>query len=84
MAGVRVGVLGGVLLVAVFGKTLIDMWNPAYSSGSSVFGIGSVFVIGVGLLLLGVGIMLVMQRRSPAFFRGQVLTRATPALVAEE
>ncbi|MGA5565081.1 APC family permease [Streptomyces platensis] len=77
-------VLGGVLLAAVFGKTLIDMWNPAYGSGSSVFGIGSVFVIGVGLLLLGVVIMLVMQRRSPAFFRGQVLTRATPALVVEE
>lgn len=29
-------VLGGVLLTAVFTKTLIDMWNPAYGSGSSV------------------------------------------------
>ncbi|WP_326620208.1 APC family permease [Streptomyces decoyicus] len=76
--------LGGVLLAAVFFKTLIDMWNPAYGSGSSVFGVGSVFVIGVGLLLLGVVIMLVMQRRSPAFFRGGVLTRATPALVVED
>ncbi|MFF0437325.1 APC family permease [Streptomyces sp. NPDC004327] len=76
--------LGGALLAAVFGKTLYDMWDPAYGSGSSVFGVGSVFVIGVGLLLLGVVIMLVMQRRSPAFFRGEVLTKETPSLVVED
>ena len=74
-------VLGGVLLAAVFGKTLYDMWDPAYGSGSAVFGVGSVFVIGVGLLVLGAVIMLVMQRRSPAFFRGEVLTKDTPSLV---
>lgn len=76
-------VFGGILLTAVFGKTLYDMWDPAYGSGSSVFGVGSVFVIGVGLLLLGVVLMLVMRRRSPAFFRGEVLTKETPALVVE-
>ncbi|MFJ9129675.1 APC family permease [Streptomyces sp. NPDC102340] len=76
--------LGGVLLSAVFIKTLVDMWNPAYGSGSSVLGVGSVFVIGVGLLLVGVVIMLVMGRRSPAFFRGEVLNRQTPVLVVEE
>ncbi|WP_435240352.1 APC family permease [Streptomyces cucumeris] len=77
-------VLGGGLLTAVFAKTLIDMWNPAYGSGSAVFGIGSVFLIGVGLLLLGAVLMVLMSRRSPAFFRGDVLTRETPALVVEE
>ncbi|GGR24287.1 amino acid transporter [Streptomyces netropsis] len=77
-------VLGGLLLAAVFGKTLYDMWDPSYGSGSSVLGVGSVFVIGVGLLLVGVVIMLVMRRRSPAFFRGEVLTRSTPALVVED
>ncbi|MFB7914748.1 APC family permease [Streptomyces sp. NPDC056061] len=77
-------VVGGTLLSAVFGKTLYDMWNPAYGSGSSVLGVGSVFVIGVGLLLLGMVLMLVMQRRSPAFFRGEVLTKETPALVVED
>ncbi|MFJ7198106.1 MULTISPECIES: APC family permease [unclassified Streptomyces] len=76
--------VGGILLTAVFGKTLYDMWDPAYGSGSSVFGVGSVFVIGVGLLVLGVVLMLVMQRRSPAFFRGEVLTKETPALVVED
>ncbi|NBE56111.1 APC family permease [Streptomyces boluensis] len=77
-------VLGGLLLTAVFGKTLYDMWDPAYGSGSSVFGVGSVFVIGVGLLLLGVVLMLLMAKRSPAFFRGEVLTKETPALVVED
>ncbi|MFD7084814.1 APC family permease [Streptomyces sp. NPDC002181] len=77
-------VLGGLLLAAVFLKTLIDMWNPSYGSGSTVLGVGSVFVIGVGLLALGLVIMLVTQRRSPAFFRGEILTKSTPALVVED
>ncbi|MEU2182293.1 APC family permease [Streptomyces thermolilacinus] len=76
--------LGGLMLTAVFAQTLMDMWDPAYGSGSSVFGVGSVFVIGVGLLLLGVVLMAVMHRRSPAFFRGEVLTKETPALVVED
>ncbi|MFE0046942.1 APC family permease [Streptomyces albireticuli] len=74
-------VLGGLLLAAVFCKTLYDMWDPAYGSGSSVLGVGSVFVIGVGLLLIGVALMLVMRWRRPAFFRGEVLTGATPVSV---
>ncbi|WP_203186840.1 APC family permease [Streptomyces pratensis] len=77
-------VVGGILLAAVFGKTLYDMWDPAYGSGSSVLGVGSVFVIGVGLLLLGVVLMETVRRRSPAFFRGEVLTKETPALVVED
>ncbi|MFG2588856.1 APC family permease [Streptomyces sp. NPDC048438] len=77
-------VVGGLLLTAVFGKTLYDMWDPAYGSGSSVFGVGSVFVIGVGLLLLGVVLMEATRRRSPAFFRGEVLTKETPALVVQD
>ncbi|MFI1397587.1 APC family permease [Streptomyces sp. NPDC020681] len=76
--------VGGLLLAAVFAKTLYDMWDPAYGSGSAVFGVGSVFVIGVGLLALGLLIMFVTERRSPAFFRGEVLTKETPALVVAD
>ncbi|RSS74705.1 APC family permease [Streptomyces sp. WAC06614] len=78
--------LGGLLLAAVFVKTLYDAWDPSYGSGSTLpgLGIGNVFVIGVGLLLLGLVVMLVTERRSPAFFRGEVLTRSTPALVVED
>ncbi|MFJ3198882.1 APC family permease [Streptomyces sp. NPDC086989] len=77
-------VLGGLLLAGVFLKTLVDMWNPSYGSGSTVLGVGGVFVIGVGLLALGLVIMLVTERRSPAFFRGGILTKSTPALVVED
>ncbi|MET9432205.1 APC family permease [Streptomyces sp. NPDC003036] len=76
--------LGGLMLAGVFGKTLYDTLDPAYGSGSSLMGVGSVFVIGVGLLLLGAVLMLIMQRRSPAFFRGEVLTKETPALVVAD
>jgi hypothetical protein len=68
-----VPLLGGILLALVFVKTTIGSWDPAYGTGSSVFGVGSVFVIGVGLLLIGVVLMLWWRVRSPAFFRGQVL-----------
>ncbi|MBW5482904.1 APC family permease [Streptomyces bambusae] len=79
-------VLGGLLLAAVFLKTLYDAWDPAYGSGSTLpgVGIGNVFLIGVGLLALGLVIMEITARRSPAFFRGEVLTRSTPALVVED
>ncbi|MET9514861.1 APC family permease [Streptomyces sp. NPDC002994] len=76
--------LGGLMLTGVFLRTLRDAWEPSYGSGSSVAGIGSVFVIGVGLLLLGAVIMLLMRRHSPEFFRGEVLHRATPPLVMED
>lgn len=75
---------GGVLLTLVFVKTAVDTWSPEYGFGGSVFGIGTVFLIGVGVLLLGVVLMLLWQRRAPAFFRGETLRQDTPALVLEE
>jgi hypothetical protein len=44
---------------------------------------GLVFILAVGLLLLGVVLMLVWRWRSPAFFRGETL-RHTPALIVPE
>ncbi len=76
--------LGGILLAAVFIKTTFDTWDPDYGTGSSIFGIGSVFVLGIGLLIVGVVLMLVWRARSPEFFRGEVLQRDTPSLVVEE
>ncbi|MFE7560737.1 APC family permease [Kitasatospora sp. NPDC057500] len=75
--------LGGVLLSGVFLQTLTDAWDPEYGSGA-VFGIGSVFVIGVGILLLGAVLMLVYGVYRPAFFRGETLRKDTPALVVED
>jgi amino acid transporter len=78
--GVVPGV-GALVLAAVFVQTAVDTLDPAYGSGSSVFGLGSVFVIGIGLLLLGAVLMLVLRRSDGAFFRGQTLLTDTPALV---
>ncbi|MGY1810085.1 APC family permease [Blastococcus sp. SYSU D00669] len=76
--------LGALMLTAVFVQTAVDTLDPAYGSGSSVFGIGSVFVIGIGLLLAGAVLMLVWRARHPEFFRGETLRTDTPALVLDE
>ncbi|MFI5646339.1 APC family permease [Kitasatospora sp. NPDC051705] len=75
--------LGGVLLSGVFLQTLTDAWDPEYGSGA-VLGIGSVFVIGVGILLLGAALMTGYGLVRPEFFRGETLRRDTPALVVED
>jgi len=75
---------GGLGLAVVFIQTAVDSWDPAFGSGSEVFGVGLVFVIGVGIIALGVVAMLVMRRIRPEFFRGQVLAKDTPALVVPD
>jgi hypothetical protein len=51
----------------------MDSMDPEYGSGSSVGGVGLVFVLGMGVILLGVVVMLVMYRLRPEFFKGKVL-----------
>jgi amino acid transporter len=77
-------VLGGLTLAAVFVKLVVDTVDPEYGSGGSVFGLGTVFVLGVGVLLLGVVVMVISQAREPAFFRGETLKHDTPTLIVEE
>jgi amino acid transporter len=76
--------LGGLMLTLLFFKTAVDTFDPAYGSGGAVLGMGTVFVIGVGLLLLGVILMFVWQYRAPEFFRGETLTHDTAVLATEE
>jgi amino acid transporter len=76
--------LGALMLTAVFVQTAVDTLDPAYGSGSSVFGLGSVFVIGIGLLAAGVVVMLVWRVRHPQFFRGETLRHDTPSLVLDD
>jgi hypothetical protein len=77
-------VLGGLTLAAVFVKLVVDTVDPEYGSSGSVFGLGTVFVLGVGVLLLGVIVMFISQAREPAFFRGETLKKDTPTLIVEE
>jgi amino acid transporter len=71
--------LGGVLLLVFFVRTTIDSFDPSYGSGSSLFGIGLVFYLGAGMIVLGVVVMLVISRRMPAFFREGIDLRSEPA-----
>lgn len=74
---------GGLTLAGVFVKLVVDTADPAYGSGGSIFGLGTVFVLGIGTLLIGVVVMFAWQARSPGFFRGETLKHDTPALVAD-
>ncbi|WP_045075953.1 APC family permease [Psychromicrobium lacuslunae] len=65
--------LGGVILLVMFVKTAVDSMDPSYGSGSEIAGLGLVFILGIGVILLGAVLMLVMYLRKPEFFRGQVL-----------
>lgn len=67
--------LGGVILLIMFFKTAADSMDPGYGSGSSLFGIGMVFILGIGVILLGVVLMLIWSRINPAFFRQEVITQ---------
>ncbi len=73
-------VIGGLTLAGIFVKLVIDTADPAYGSGGSVFGLGTVFVLGVGVLALGVVVMFVWQARAGAFFRGETLRHDTPTV----
>ncbi|MFC5995869.1 APC family permease [Pseudonocardia hispaniensis] len=73
--------LGGTMLGVVFVISLIDSYDPANGSGAQIGGVGLVFILGLGLLLLGAVLMLVWRVRHPAFFTGQTLRHDTPTLV---
>jgi amino acid transporter len=75
--------LGGLGLWFVFFVTIRDSADPEYS-GSSIFGVGTVLVLGLGLILSGIVVMLIIRARQPAFFRGQTLRRDTPSLIIPE
>lgn len=69
--------LGGVILLVMFFKTAYDSMDPAYGSGSNIGGLGLVFILGCGVLLIGVVLMFIMYLRKPEFFKGQVLSKAS-------
>ena len=67
--------VGGVILLVMFVSTARDSMSPDYGSGSNIGGLGMVFILGMGVLLLGVVIMVVMRVRQPGFFKGETLKR---------
>ncbi len=73
--------LGGVMLLSVFVKSVLVSMDPTASgSGAEIGGIGLVFYLGFGILFFGAILMLVMRTVQPAYFRGETLTMDTPPL----
>ena len=70
--------LGGVLLLAFFFIAAKTYADPAYGY-TSIAGVGGVFLIGIGSLLLGVVLMFVYQAIAPAYFRGETLPKGHSA-----
>lgn len=71
--------LGGVMLLGAFVIASYQYAQPDFGE-TSILGIGGVFVLGIGSLVLGVVLMLAWQARHPAYFRGETL----PKLAADE
>jgi hypothetical protein len=70
--------VGGAILAVLFFTTLIDSMDPAYGSGSEVFGVGLVFILGMLIIVVGIVTMIWQSVRRPAFFRGQTLAMDAP------
>ncbi|NEK94364.1 APC family permease [Modestobacter muralis] len=74
--------LGGLFMLAVFVLACVEYADPEY--GETVFhGVGGVFVIGIGALLLGVLLMVAWNVAAPAFFRGETMLHGTGDLLLE-
>jgi amino acid transporter len=69
--------LGGIILATVFVISVQESMNPENASGGAIFGIGLVFYMGFGILLLGAVLMVIWRFRSPDFFEGRTLARTT-------
>jgi amino acid transporter len=74
--------LGGLMLLAAFVIASYNYFQPDYGA-TSIGGVGGVFLVGIGALLLGAVLMLVYSRVAPAFFRGETLTRGHYDLLLE-
>lgn len=77
--------VGAVLLTGAFVYSAIDMLDPDYGY-TVLLGVGGVFVVGVGSLVLGAVLMVVWSFFAEAkpFFRGESLNRDTEVLVPDE
>jgi amino acid transporter len=75
--------LGGIILLGAFLRSAKDMFASDYGD-TSFHGVGGVFLLGVGALVLGVLLMIITELVMPAFFRGRTLTRYTRPVVLPE
>ena len=70
--------LGGLMLIAMFFKAAYDYAKPDYGS-TTLFGVGGVFIVGIGSLLVGAVLMVIYNLIAPEFFKGQTLEKQQAA-----
>jgi amino acid transporter len=75
--------VGAAVLTLCFYKSARDMWAADYGN-TSFGGVGGVFLLGIGSLLLGVVVMLILEWRMPAFYRGPVEPMAEPEVADDD
>ena len=68
--------LGGGFLLIMFFITAYDSMDPSFGSGSSLGGVGIVFILGASILVLGLILMMITRLRNPDFFTGSVISRS--------
>ncbi|TFI41303.1 APC family permease [Rhodococcus sp. 1R11] len=74
--------LGGLSMTWAFVQSAVDMIKPDY--GYTVYGsVGGVFVLGVGMLVLGIPLMLLCFVGNKNFFQGRTLTASTEVKVPD-
>ena len=73
--------LGALMLLGAFVLSSID-YAATDAGETSLFGIGGVFVVGIGALVVGAVLMVAYSRVAPPFFRGETLATAASAPVA--
>ena len=85
--------LGGIMLFGALGWSIHDDWLAPSDVSTSYTGwlmpfaphwrIGGVFIIGIGIFVIGIILMYIWRAVSPAFFRGETLNRDTATLVPD-
>jgi len=67
-------ILGGLILFAAFIKSAIDFWHPsADDSDVIIWGMGGKFVLGIGVILLGVPLMILWNLIDRSYFSGRTM-----------
>ena len=72
-------VTGGLMMLAAFVRSAYDMLDPGYGH-TSLGGVGGVFLLGVGSIVLGSAVMLLVRSRHTGFFRDGRASVATSSV----
>jgi amino acid transporter len=74
--------LGGLVMLGVFLLACVEYADPEYGE-TVVHGVGGVFVVGIGALVLGLLLMVAWNVVAPAFFRGRTMPRGSGDLLRD-